>query len=163
MRYSTQCAGVHVQPHAGAIVRDIILPLMKHTEEDEELWTDDAKEYIHQKFDAYNELLSPASAAAALLTSIVKRARMLDVSVRTRHAHIVPIVFQSTVTFLVEILNKESATPVDIDAALHMCGEIAPSLIKNAKYRPQLENLLMAQVVPRITSEQRFLRARVSV
>ena len=136
----------HVKPHALAICTAVIVPLMRHTDDDEAMWTDDPKEYIHMKYDVFEELLSPQAASATLLQSIVKRARMLD-----------PVV-----NMLVAQVNDPNSTAVDIDAALRCLGEIAGTLMKNGKYKPQLEALLMAVVVPRIKAEQRFLRARVS-
>lgn len=135
-----------LKPHVGKLIENIVFPLMKHTEEDEELWNDDPKEYIREKYDIFEEMYSPASASAALLGSIVKRKTMLG----------------STVDFTMQVLNMPSATAIDVDAALHMIGEIAKSLMKNNKYAHELERMLMSLVVPRIQANERLLRARVS-
>uniref|UniRef100_A0A914X6W2 Importin N-terminal domain-containing protein n=1 Tax=Plectus sambesii TaxID=2011161 RepID=A0A914X6W2_9BILA len=132
-----------IKPHMSVIVNSIIFPLLKHSDEDEEMWEDDPQEFIKFKYDIFDDLMNPSSSAAALLTAAVKRQGQLP----------------KTLEFIVQVLNS-SQDPRDQDGALHMVGTLAPNLLKKKLYKKDLEKLLEAHVLPRIESPYRFLRAR---
>ena len=75
-------------------------------------------------------MMCPSSAASQLLVSITKRRTFLPY----------------TLDFIVEVLNSAEATPSDVDAVLHMCGEIAEPIMASKKYGKDVQQLLITQV-----------------
>ena len=74
-----------LKPHAQEIVETILFPLLCHTDDDEEMWEDDAEEYVRFKYgqflhfykksytDIFEDMHNPAYGAGSLLTSLSKR------------------------------------------------------------------------------------------
>uniref|UniRef100_A0A915AS39 Importin N-terminal domain-containing protein n=1 Tax=Parascaris univalens TaxID=6257 RepID=A0A915AS39_PARUN len=133
-----------IKPHCQEIVQTIIFPLMKHTDEDEELWSDSPEDYVRLKYDLYDELHNPSVAAVAVLASAAKRKDVL----------------QPILQFVLAILNSPDANARDQDGALRLIGELSSALIKNKLYKKDVEKLVEAVIVPRIANQVRFLRAR---
>ncbi|KHN74638.1 Importin-7 [Toxocara canis] len=133
-----------IKPHCQEMVQTIIFPLMKHTDEDEELWNDSPEEYVRLKYDVYDELHNPSVAAVAVLATAAKRKDVL----------------QPILQFVLAILNSPDADPCNQDGALRLIGELSAALLKNKLYKKDLEKLVDAVIVPRITNPVRFLRAR---
>lgn len=127
------------------VVEKIIFPLMCYSTEDEELWHSDPREYIHMKFDIFEEYISPVSASQNLLHSLCKKRRDM---------------LQKTMTLVINVLNNPQADPKAKDGALHMVGSIASVLLKKPLFREQLEQLLVTYVFPLFSSPHGFLRAR---
>uniref|UniRef100_A0A6G1S9U3 Importin-7 n=1 Tax=Aceria tosichella TaxID=561515 RepID=A0A6G1S9U3_9ACAR len=127
------------------VVEKIIFPLMCHSDEDEELWTADPREYIRMKYDIFEEYISPVSASQNLLHSLCKKRRDM---------------LQKTMAFVIDVLNKQQAEPRAKDGVLHMVGSIADVLNKKPLFQDQMEQLLAAYVFPQFSCPQGFLRAR---
>jgi len=127
------------------IVEKIIFPLMCYSNDDEELWQNDPREYIKMKFDIFEEYVSPVSASQNLLHSVCKKRRDM---------------LQKTMTLVINILNNPQTDPKAKDGALHMVGSISSVLLKKPMYKEQLEQLLVTYVFPLFTSPHGFLRAR---
>ncbi|KAG9511316.1 Importin-7 [Fragariocoptes setiger] len=128
-----------------AVVEKIIFPLMCYSEEDEELWTNDPREYIRLKFDAFEEYVSPVMAAQTLFHECCKKRRdMLDKSMLS----------------ILRVLNNPQADPKHKDGALHLIGSIADVLLRKKKYKSDLEQLLVTYVFPLFSCNLGFLRAR---
>lgn len=134
-----------LKPHSQVLIEQVIFPLLGHSEEDQELWTDDPVEYIKIKYDVFDEICSPTSNAQSLLATLVQR-RME--------------ILQKTMTFCIEQLVKEDVASKD--RALHMIGCLSENLCKKKLYKEQIEGLMMTQVIPHLTSQAGFLRARAS-
>lgn len=127
------------------VVEKIIFPLMCHSDEDEELWQSDPREYIRMKFDIFEDYISPVSASQNLLQGLCKKRRDM---------------LQKTMTLVMNVLNNPQADPKSKDGALHMAGSIASILKKKPLYRDQLEQLLVTYVYPLFNSPHGFLRTR---
>lgn len=134
-----------IKPHMLEVVKTVLFPLMCHSDEDEEMWEDDVQEYIRFKFDIFEDLHNPSYASGALLTAISKRKDTM----------------QPILGFVIHILAS-SQNPREIDGALHMVGELANQLCKSKKYKKDVEKLLDAHVVGRLTDGARFVRARAA-
>uniref|UniRef100_A0A0N4ZR43 Importin N-terminal domain-containing protein n=1 Tax=Parastrongyloides trichosuri TaxID=131310 RepID=A0A0N4ZR43_PARTI len=132
-----------VKPHLFELTEKLMFPLLKHSEEDEELWEDDPAEYIQVKYNYFDEIHDPSSASVLVIQAAAKRKDILP----------------SFLTFLLNIVNN-SQNPVEIDGALHMIGELATSLVKNKKFKNEVEKLIETQFTSRLNSDVRFLRAR---
>lgn len=128
-----------------AVVEKIIFPLQCHSDEDEELWHADPREYIRMKFDIFEEYVSPVSASQTLLHSLCKKRRDM---------------LQRTMTLVINVLNNPQSDPRAKDGVLHMVGSIADVLLKKPLFRDQMEQLLATYVFPLFSSPQGFLRAR---
>ena len=46
-----------LKPHAQEIVTEILFPLLCHSDDDEEMWEDDAEEYVRFKYGNFGELI----------------------------------------------------------------------------------------------------------
>lgn len=127
------------------VVQKIIFPLMCHSDDDEELWQVDPREFIRMKFDIFEEYVSPVSASQNLLHSLCKKRRDM---------------LQKTMALVVEVLNNPQGDPRHKDGVLHMVGSISGVLTKKPLFRDQIEQLLVTYVFPLFTCPQGFLRAR---
>uniref|UniRef100_A0A0K0F0I1 Novel protein similar to vertebrate importin 8 (inferred by orthology to a zebrafish protein) n=1 Tax=Strongyloides venezuelensis TaxID=75913 RepID=A0A0K0F0I1_STRVS len=132
-----------VKPHLFEITEKLMFPLLKHTEEDEELWEDDPAEYIQLKYNYFDEIHDPSTASVLVIQAAAKRKDILP----------------SFLTFLLNTINN-SQNPTDVDGSLHMIGELATSLVKNKKFKGEVEKLIETQFTSRLSSDIRFLRAR---
>jgi len=138
-----------VKPHLMDIVKEIIFPLMCHSDEDEALWLEDPQEYIRTKYDVFEDFLlfSPNEAAKAYLTQAASK----------RKGVLKPIV-----EFIMNIL-KMNASQCDSkhrDGALHMVGSLATALNKKKDYKGSMEVVLVQYVFKEFMSTEGFLRAR---
>lgn len=127
------------------VVEKIIFPLMCYSNDDDELWQSDPREYIRMKFDIFEEYVSPVSASQNLLHSLCKKRRDM---------------LQKTMNFVINVLNNPQVDPKAKDGALHMIGSISSVLLKKQLFKDQLEQLLVTYVFPLFTSPHGFLRAR---
>jgi hypothetical protein len=122
----------------------VLFPLMKHTDEDEELWTEEPEVYLREKMDCWEELHSPASAAIKFINAATKRKGVL----------------QPILEFVISKLDDPTSDPRDIDGALHVIGSLAEFLCSDKRYKKDVEKLLYVHVRPRITSNVRYIRAQ---
>uniref|UniRef100_H2ZR06 Importin N-terminal domain-containing protein n=1 Tax=Ciona savignyi TaxID=51511 RepID=H2ZR06_CIOSA len=132
------------------LLKDIIFPLMCFTDEDKETWEDDPHEYIRMKFDIFEDFLSPSSAAQHLLHSAASKRKQ---------------VLQKTMGFCYSVLTDTTTSPESSrkkDGALHIIGSLADTLLKKKMYKDQLELMLRTHVIPELSSEVGFMRARAS-
>lgn len=127
------------------VVEKIIFPLMCHSNEDEELWHTDPREYIRLKFDIFEEYVSPVSSSQNLLHNLCKKRRDM---------------LQQTMNLVMNVLNNPQADPKAKDGALHMIGSISSVLLKKPLYKDQLEQLLVSYVFPLFSCPTGFLRTR---
>ncbi|TKR80209.1 hypothetical protein L596_014319 [Steinernema carpocapsae] len=132
-----------IKPYITEMTAHLIFPLMRHDDDDEELWEDNPEEFIRFKYDIFEDLHNPESAAANFLQNAAKRKDIL------------PTILQ----YIINVLST-STDARDIDGALHIVGELAQALVKHRTYKKDVEKLLEAHVLPRIEHEARFVRAR---
>lgn len=108
-----------MQPHFDTLLRDIILPLLSHSDELAEMWEDDPLEYIRYNTTMYVSMHSPNDAAATLIKdACTKRKGILDKSMQ----------------YCIQVLNSE-AKPEVKDGALHLVGTVYDVLLKNHVYK----------------------------
>lgn len=138
-----------VKPHFQEIFKDVIFPLMCHTEEDEALWLEDPQEYIRIKYDIFEEYMffSPNATAKSYLQEATKKRKAT---------------LQSVIEYINHLLNMDASqrNPKDKDGALHVLGSLADTLAKKKAYKSHLEQMLMQHVIPEFQSPLGFLRAR---
>ncbi|VDK43500.1 unnamed protein product [Anisakis simplex] len=132
-----------IKPHCQEMIQTIIFPLLKHSDDDEELWNDSPEEYVRFKYDLFGDLYNPAVAAVTVLTATSKRKNVL----------------QPILEFLLQVLNSNEADAREQDGALRLIGELSSALNKNKLYKKDVEKLIDAVIVPRISNPVRFLRA----
>nr|BAN20938.1 importin 7 [Riptortus pedestris] len=130
--------------HMFNIIREVIFPLMSYSQEDQELWESDPREYIRIKFDIFEDFVSPVNAAARVLQSACKKRK--DMLQRTMH-------------LVMEILTT-STEPRQRDGALHMVGTLAELLFKRKQYKDQMEQMMVQYVFPEFNSPHGHMRAR---
>lgn len=118
---------------------------MSFSEADEELWEMDPIEYIHRKFDVFDDFTSPVPAAESLLHSLCK----------TRKG-----ILTSVMSAFLTIISNPNITPKEKDGALHMVGSLAEVLPKKKVFKNQVEQLLVTYVFPGFQSPHGHLRAR---
>uniref|UniRef100_A0AAF5RTV4 Importin N-terminal domain-containing protein n=1 Tax=Wuchereria bancrofti TaxID=6293 RepID=A0AAF5RTV4_WUCBA len=132
-----------IKPHCQGIVRSVLFPLLKYSDEDEELWSDSPEEFVRTKYDVYDELHNPAVAAANVLTGFAKRKDML----------------QPILEFSLNMLNSD-VNPRDQEGALRILGELFAALTKSKKYRCAVDELVERFVISKIAHPIRFIRCR---
>ncbi|TPP59317.1 Importin 7 [Fasciola gigantica] len=133
-----------LRPHFSLLVREVIFPLLAHSEEDAELWETDPIEYIRFEAVEWGRSADPPSAAYDLLgEACLKRRGVLN--------NIMP--------FCVHILTSDS-TPKEKDAVLHMYGAVAEILLHKEAYKNQLEPFLLNHVIPTLHAAEGYRRAR---
>ncbi|CAH1736251.1 importin-7 isoform X1 [Aphis gossypii] len=152
LHYLNQCVSIGhtwkmIKPHMDAIIQDVIFPLMSHSINDQELWESDPQEYISQKFDIFEDLISPVMAGQTMLHSACKKRK-----------DILP----KAVQFIVGVITSDSATPSQKDGALHMLGSLADVIFKKDYYKDQVCDMLYQHVFPVFQSPHGHLRARAS-
>ncbi|XP_060853016.1 importin-7 [Rhopalosiphum padi] len=152
MHYLNQCVSIGhtwkmIKPHIAAIIQDVIFPLMCHSAVDQELWETDPQEYISQKFDIFEDLISPVMAGQTVLHSACKKRK-----------DILP----KAVQFIVGVITSNDATPSQKDGALHMLGALADVIFKKDMYKDQVCSMLYQHVFPVFQSPHGHLRARAS-
>lgn len=127
------------------IIQEILFPLMCHTDEDDDLFENDPVEYIKQKYDVFEDFVSPVNAARQLVYHVTsKRKDML----------------QKTMMFSMQMLQNQSLQPRQKDGILHIVGAVAKILLKKVMYKDQVEQMLVTYVFPEFHSQYGFLRAR---
>ncbi|XP_057289833.1 importin-7-like [Hydractinia symbiolongicarpus] len=138
-----------VKPHFLEIFKEIIFPLMCHSEEDESLWLDDPQEYIRIKYDIFEDFLyfSPNAAAKSYLKEAVKKRKNI----------LQPVVEHTMTIFNMDATQRD---PKHKDGALHVIGSLAETLSKKKQYKNHMEAVLTSHVLPEFLSQHGFLRAR---
>ncbi|KAL4091262.1 hypothetical protein QTP88_025979 [Uroleucon formosanum] len=152
MHYLNQCVTIGhtwkmIKPHIAAIIQDVIFPLMCHSECDQELWETDPQEYIAQKFDVFEDLVSPVMAGQTMLHSACKKRK-----------DILP----KTVQFIIGVITSNDATSSQKDGALYMLGSIADIIFRKDMYKDQVGSMLYQHVFPVFQSPHGHLRARAT-
>jgi len=134
-----------IKPYMQTMIQDVIFPLMCHSDEDEDMWSNDPLEYIRIKYDVFEDFLSPVMAAQTVFHSATaKRKEVLN----------------KAMGFCMSILTNPESEPRARDGALHMVGAVAQVLLKRKIYKDQAEQMLTSHVFPGFTNENGFLRAR---
>ena len=138
-----------VKPHFQEIFKEIIFPLMCHSEEDESMWLDDPQEYIRIKYDIFEDFLyfSPNAAAKSYLKESVKKRKNI----------LQPVVEHVNQIFGMDIAQCD---PKLKDGALHIVGTLIETLVKKKAYKSRLEGVLVNNVLPEFRSSNGFLRGR---
>uniref|UniRef100_A0A7N6B004 Importin N-terminal domain-containing protein n=1 Tax=Anabas testudineus TaxID=64144 RepID=A0A7N6B004_ANATE len=104
-----------MKPHMQTISQEVIFPLMCYKDEDEKLWQEDPYEYIHMKFNLYDDHALPATAAQSLLCKAARKRKE---------------VLPQMMEFCHQILMDPSSDPRRKDGALHCIGALAELLLK---------------------------------
>ncbi|VDN05338.1 unnamed protein product [Thelazia callipaeda] len=133
-----------IKPHCQEIVRSVLFPLLKYSNEDDELWNDSPEEFIRIKYDVYDELHNPSVAAANVLTGFARRKFML----------------QPIMEFTLSNLTSQDIDVRDQEGALRALGELFTALTKSKKYKNVIDGLMERLIIPKITHPVRFIRSR---
>jgi hypothetical protein len=133
-----------IKPHFVTIYQDIMFPLMCYDDDDDLLWKEDPQEYIRGKYDVFEDLISPVTAAVTVIHQAAKH-RKGTMDLMVKHC--------------LSILHTAD-NPRMKDGALHVIGILAELLMKRKNYRNLVEKMIMDYVFPHYHSEFGFLRAR---
>uniref|UniRef100_A0A914H6Q5 Importin N-terminal domain-containing protein n=1 Tax=Globodera rostochiensis TaxID=31243 RepID=A0A914H6Q5_GLORO len=135
------------------LFKNVIFPLLQYSKKEEEMWSEDVEEFLRFKYDVYEDLHQPSSAASTFLQMLCKR----------------PLTMQSVFLFIVDVLGQiRKYNWRQIDGALHMLAIICPQWIKRKEHNEDVGNILSVhvdkllniRVIPRTTHEDRFVRLR---
>lgn len=144
-----------VKPHTETLVAQFLFPQLCFSKEDEQLWTEDAVDYVHKKIDLLEDAPSPQHNAIMLLIDLAKN--------RKKHA------FMGILGFIQGVLNNYLETPEDQkngrdkDGALCMIGALAPIILgSSSDVEEMMEPFFVTHVFPEFNSRFPYLRARVS-
>ena len=120
------------------------------------LWDEDPVEYVHKKFDDFEDFYSPSTAAVDFLLTLTKERRKLT--------------FLPVLQFVNSVLTTRPVSSVggpsvqsciERDGALAMLGTLSPAILaKESPVRGQIANVLAEHVIPELRSPYPFLKAR---
>ncbi|GMM56575.1 Nmd5 protein [Maudiozyma humilis] len=145
-----------INSHYTVILRHVIFPLLRPTEETLEEFENDPQEYIHRNLELWNDDYSPdIEAISLLITAVNKRGKTT---------------LQPTLEFVIETLQSnvgdfhsislESA--VNIEAALKIFSNIVDKLTsQDSPYASEIEGFMKTFVLPFFGSSYGFLQSRV--
>ncbi|CCF58582.1 hypothetical protein KAFR_0E04310 [Kazachstania africana CBS 2517] len=144
-----------VGPHYDVMLKHIIFPLLKPTEETLELFKNDPQEYIHRNLEFWdNDYSSDSAAVSLLVTAVNKRGKST---------------LQPTLEFLIETSqancadfeNIQMSNALEIESSLKIFSNIIDRLtVKNSPYLTEIEGFLSIFVFPFFNSPFGFLKAR---
>ncbi|KAH6566864.1 hypothetical protein BASA62_006461 [Batrachochytrium salamandrivorans] len=140
--------------HLPVITTHFIFPLLCFSSSDEELWQDNAVDYIHKKVDPpMDDFKSPVVSSAQLLAAICKD--------RFKEA------FVPVITIINSILAQYNATAPEARNPRHKYGIlnmmsclVEEALCERSPIKGEMETFLVTHVVPECNSTSPFLRAR---
>ena len=139
---------VLLRPHMRQLINSFVYPRMCFSDDDQELWELDPIDFVRMTADPLEELGTPASAAALVLSTAVAR--------RTKS------MFEPTLEFITSVLNAypSQCTARQFDGALHMCITICPSMVSHEAVQDKLDAFFAQHVLPALKSPEPFLRLR---
>ena len=137
-----------LRPHMQQIIETLVYPRMCFSDEDQELWDLDPIDFVRMSADPLEELGTPSSAAASLLSTAVTR--------RTKS------MFEPTLAFITQVLNAYPAqcTARQFDGALRMCITICSSMVHHERVQNMLDAFFVQHILPVLHSPEAFLRLR---
>lgn len=142
----------HLKPNMENLIAHLIFPVMCQSDEDLELFENDAPEYLHRKLNSYEEVSAPDVAATNFLVSLTKS--------RKKQTFVI-------LNFINAVVNRYESAPDDQknarekEGALRMIGTLAPVILeKQSPVANQAEYFFVRHVFPEFRSPHGFLRAR---
>lgn len=132
-----------IKPLAFELITSVLLPLTHRSPKDEELWTNDAVEFVRREV-APEPLFSPCASALHLLSSLCHHDSELLVS---------------TLQYLCTLLQGETSL-LQKESAMRCIGSLREVMQENATLVGQVESMLSRLVKPHLGSQVGFLRAR---
>lgn len=150
LKYTSQACKVPltfqaVQPVAFELCTNVLIPLTQRSPKDEELWREDAVEFVRREV-APEPLFSPVAAALHLLSSLCQHDSDLLVKV---------------LQHLCSLLQGE-ATLLHKESAMRCIGNLREIMQENVSLVGQVETMLSGLIKPHLASPVGFLRARAS-
>ena len=130
----------------GTMLKELLFPLMCFTEEDAELWEDDPEEYIRIKFDVFEEMTNPKSAAEDFLSIAT-----------TKRKGPLTIAMQFVQGLLVE---TDSLSAAQYDGVFNLICSLSDQLMKKKPYKNQIDQLTTNFFIPLCTREQGYRSCR---
>jgi len=129
-----------------SLLTEVLFPLMCFSEEDNELWEDDPEEYIRLKFDVFEEMTSPKSAAEDFVNvATAKRKGPLSI----------------TMDFAQQFLLQSGQIPAEkYDGAFNLICCVAQQLMKKKPYKNRIDDLTNQFFVALCSRPEGYLRAR---
>lgn len=135
-------------------IMDLLQALMliiRHSDEDEELWQDDPHEFTRVKYDSLSEYESVAMCSCTFIYNLAsKRAKTLE----------------AILQYCVQVLHSVTTQSTTVDQAkskdgiLTIVGTLANRINTKQEYKGSLEKILIEYVLPEFNSKFGFLRAR---
>lgn len=137
-----------LRPHLPHLLEKFVYPRLCFSDEDEELWELDPVDFVRMSADPLEEIGTPSSAAALLLSTAVTR--------RTKS------VFDMALSFITQVLNAypEQCTPRQFDGGLRMCLTICQTMVNHESVKDKLDAFFQQHVLPTLKSPHAFLRLR---
>ncbi|CEP12645.1 hypothetical protein [Parasitella parasitica] len=142
-----------IKPHTETLIARFLFPQLCFSKEDEQLWAEDAVDYVHKKIDPLEDTRSAQHNATTLLIDLA--------GYRKKHS------FMNILGFVDGVLNTFMETPEDQkngrdkDSALCMIGALAPIILSSSPdVADMMEPFFVTHVFPEFKSRFPYLRAR---
>jgi importin-7 len=141
-----------IKPHLSFLLFEVVHPVLCLTPKDLQLWNDDPHEFVRKTNDVFEDFLDPVFAAANLLADLCTK-RGKDC-------------LSNVLMFYTNILSTYLATPenerdyIQKDAALHALFALDGVLTKSKAHKSQVENMIIAHILPEFKNPHGFLRLR---
>jgi importin-7 len=174
LHYVQQCIAYTItwnelKPHVESLTLQVAFPLLCFSQDDAELWEEDACEYIRRGYDMFEDLKTSKNGALEYMISLID----------ARPKKILDPIMQHVAKILVEYKNAAAALSNNgsggggpsaaelaqlasqADGALLLVGSILNTLRKKKHgYKDQLEPMLVHHVLPMFESRFGHLRAK---
>lgn len=125
-----------------ALINEIITPVLCRNSKDEELWQDNAIEFIRKEADISRTYYSASDAAVSLLESLCKKGYL-----------------QQFLDYLNGSLAQGPSLIVK-EALIYEVGSLSSVFLENESLKEKIEPMLSGHVFAELTSQVGFLRAR---
>ncbi|KAK7310225.1 hypothetical protein RJT34_07609 [Clitoria ternatea] len=143
-----------LQPRLDVLLFEIVFPLMCFNDNDQQLWDEDAHEYIRKGYDTIEDQYSPRNASIGFVSELIRKHGKDNL--------------HKFIRFLVENFKRYEEAPVEYkpyrqkDGALLAIGALSDKLKQTEPYKSELEHMLAQHVFPEFSSPVGHLRAKAA-
>lgn len=141
-----------IKPHYEILIANFIFPLLCPSDQTLDDFENDPENYIHTKLDIYDDNNSPDLAAISLLITLTSKRKKATLE------KILQFAFGLLTQYKV-VSDLENAKK--LEGALRLIGALSDHFTnERSPYYPQMEGFLANLIVPHLTDNYSFIRAR---
>ena len=131
-----------LKPHLDSIIPNYLIPLLKLSQEDQDLWESDPIEYVHSRLSTWDDAVDVRSSATIFISELCEKRKLM-----------IQPVFQ-----LIQQLLKGSW--FDQEVALTLMSALNYVLRRDAEYTATVESFTYDCIIPAMSSQVPMLKAK---